>query len=27
MCRAVDAVFVRDILARYLEKLGVPYLP
>jgi 2-hydroxy-3-keto-5-methylthiopentenyl-1-phosphate phosphatase len=23
----VDAVFARDILARYLEKLGVPYLP
>ena len=27
MSQAVDAVFARDILAQYLEKLGAPYLP
>ena len=27
MSRAVDAVFARDILAQYLEKLGDLYLP
>jgi len=27
MARAVDTVFARDILAQYLDKLGIPYLP
>ncbi len=27
MAQAVDTVFARDILAQYLGKLGVPYLP
>lgn len=27
MSLAVDTIFARDILAQYLKKLGVPYLP
>ncbi|MFR1112640.1 MAG: haloacid dehalogenase-like hydrolase [Blautia sp.] len=27
MAKAVDTVFARDILARYLDKLGKPYYP
>lgn len=27
MGRAVDTIFARDVLAQYLDKLGLPYLP
>ena len=27
MSQAVDTVFARDLLAKYLDKLGKPYFP
>ena len=27
MSQAVDTIFARDILAQYLQKCGLPYLP
>lgn len=27
MSQAVDAIFARDVLAQYLQKRNIPYLP